>query len=510
MDNRGIIGVIIAVIVIVAAITYIGSMPSKTGGAVGSAKNGTVAILLTDPPQVPAGTQSLVVSYSSVQVHTNTAGTGQPNLAWISASGSGSINLLSILNLSQTIAAASIANGSTVDMVRFNVTSARIMINGTAYNVTVPSGRVTAHVSENARVNGTTGLLLQMSPTVASIFTSNSTVFVLVPSVKAIAVGSTVQTQVGSTVKLSAEDSARLNESTPNMTMTSESLSVAGNSTVLSVTVKDNSNQSVMLKHLTIFGNFTVILNNSAIANATNGVMSQLLTRLKNESFCGNASAISSVRVRSGENGSVEVTNESVNSSIRGELAVQDRPEFAANLNISAGANGSANASSGEQHMNGTNSTERGNANATASSNESLMHENESVFQSHDFGDFHTQLNASSCNVAALQAIADQAQANAEDFGNQIARQQEHFRMLPMLITSGGKLMIASSGDSFDNSSVGYNLSAGQSLTLNFSGPMLAAQGHMVIVPQAGRSYVVAVSGEEGAFVKANITATSG
>ncbi|MDE1833348.1 MAG: DUF4382 domain-containing protein [Candidatus Micrarchaeota archaeon] len=509
MNRNGALGIVVAVIVIIVIAVAVSSLSGSAGTAVASGKNGTVAVLLTDPPQVPAGTQSLVVSYSAVQVHVNTEHSGQPNPAWINASGSGSLNLMSIVNLSQTIAAASISNGSTIDMVRFNVSGAVITINGTAYNVTIPSGRITAHVSENPMVNGTTGLLLQMNPTVASIFTSNSTVFVLVPSVRAIVVGSGVHVQVGARANLSREDSARLNESGANISITGLSLGVSGNTTTLSVTVRDNSNQSVLIKHMTIFGNLSASVSTPAVTNTTNSVVSRLLARLKNESVCSNASGIGTLHIRGGDNGTVEVVNSSSNSSVQTELPVQDRPDFA-NFSGGIGANVSANASSGQEGE-GSNSTGGQNANATASEHANATEmSNESTFHAHEFGDFNARLNSSVCSSAALQAIADRVQSGGEDFGEQISHLQEHFRMLPMAVTSGGGLIIASGEDGFDNSSVGYSLAAGQSVTLNFTGELAAAQGHMLITPQAGRNYTIGVGGEDGAMARANVTAMVG
>ena len=65
-------------------------------------------MLLTDPPTVPNGTTAVYVTYSGLAVHI--AGAGN-NSGWHVLNAQGSIDLMSIINVSQTIASANIQSG---------------------------------------------------------------------------------------------------------------------------------------------------------------------------------------------------------------------------------------------------------------------------------------------------------------------------------------------------------------------------------------------------------------
>ena len=81
-----------------------------------------VPISLTDPPIVPAGTTVLFADYSSVGIHIagNSNATG-----WIYSNTSGSVNLLSLINVSQEIATVNVPTNSVIDLVKFEINSAR-------------------------------------------------------------------------------------------------------------------------------------------------------------------------------------------------------------------------------------------------------------------------------------------------------------------------------------------------------------------------------------------------
>ena len=88
----------LALIIVVAAVLILVSSSLKSGAASNTPYN--MVFSLTDPPQVPIGTTSLVISYSSVQAHVvGSAGSG----AWVNGSGSGTLDLMGLLNSSQVI-----------------------------------------------------------------------------------------------------------------------------------------------------------------------------------------------------------------------------------------------------------------------------------------------------------------------------------------------------------------------------------------------------------------------
>ena len=94
-------------------------------------QTGNVLVTLTDPPIVPTGTQALYMNYSSVSVSYlshNSSGISMSNIT-------GKIDLISLGNSSTVLANFNIPNGSSIQSVRFNVSSAYIVINNISYPV---------------------------------------------------------------------------------------------------------------------------------------------------------------------------------------------------------------------------------------------------------------------------------------------------------------------------------------------------------------------------------------
>lgn len=161
-------------------------------------------VWLTDPPQVPQGTQALLVSYSSLQVHiANTSN----KAGWVTSNATGIVNLMSLVNTSELIGYAKLPANSVPDMVRFNITGAKAVINSTTYNVNVPERILTMAV----RLDNTTGragtisILLDINTTITPVHTTNVAGFTLLTSSKAIdlnAQNANKQEQVGSTEEI--------------------------------------------------------------------------------------------------------------------------------------------------------------------------------------------------------------------------------------------------------------------------------------------------------------------
>lgn len=190
----------VAVVVVVAALYLLSSSSGRYN----------VAVQMTDPPTVPAGTQALVISYSSVAVHVS----GSNQSGWVSATGSGNVNIMAVTNVSQMIANAKVAANSTVNIVRFNVTSARITINGATYNVTLPNNQVTVAVTGGQKINSSTAVLIDFYPTVNAQGSANGTVYMMVPAAKAIAISGnstvSINANIGSTASINANVRAML------------------------------------------------------------------------------------------------------------------------------------------------------------------------------------------------------------------------------------------------------------------------------------------------------------
>jgi len=257
----GLAAVLVA-IVIVAAVLLVNPLSSVTPNQTPAAAS--FMVMLTDPPTVPAGTTVLNLTYSDVSLHVV-----YPNepADWLLVSASGTVNLFSLVNMSQTIASTTIPINSTVDKIRFTIADVKAEINGTVYPVTALSNTLVISVA-NSQVNETlSGVLVDFNPTLLRIQATDSDgapvdYYVLVPSATAAFVTSLSreQVKVGTIVELRQnlrEKIVRVVEDfSNNVTIVSASLSVNGNITSLNVTLTNEGNVAFKIFGLTLHGEF--------------------------------------------------------------------------------------------------------------------------------------------------------------------------------------------------------------------------------------------------------------
>jgi len=254
----GLAAVLVATTIIAVALFANPIMLDQTSAAA------SFVVMLTDPPTVPAGTTILDLTYSNVSLHVT-----YPNgtALWLPVNASGTVNLFSLVNMSQTIASTTIPSGSAVDKIQFTIADVDAVVNGVMYNVTALSNTLVVSV-KNSQVNQTlSGVLIDFNPTLVQIQATdaNGTLvyyYVLVPSATATIIGdlSKEQIKVGTIVELGENNRAKLvhvvEEFSKNVTIVSASLSVNGNVTTLSVTIRNDGNFTFRVFGLTLHGEF--------------------------------------------------------------------------------------------------------------------------------------------------------------------------------------------------------------------------------------------------------------
>ncbi|MDE1828199.1 MAG: ArsR family transcriptional regulator [Candidatus Micrarchaeota archaeon] len=462
-------------IVVIAAIALL--VLSAQGTAGGSLQGYLhVPISLTDPPHVPVGTTALMINYSSVEAHLS----GSANSSgWISSNASGRINLLSLLNVSQTIGNVSIPRNSVINMVRFEIRSASIVINGTDYNVTVPSSQITAHIDSQEALNGSAAILLGLSPTVATIFTQNSTIFVMVPSLKAVVIpNANTTTRIGERRGLSANESDALQSSKAMVNITSASFGVSGNETTLFITVKNNGNQSVKIMHILIYG------NESAVITAETSV-----ARNGEDNSSNNSSSAASQQRRPQVNARLDGVNGEDNHSATSVLGAG-----------SANANGSAAVNASIEDHSQTNKTQV-SANASAESDSQSGGDSNASSQGETRGSLNITEHSASSNQSS-----DAHEGENHMNTTAVVRTIEILRTVNFVVQSNSSaLALPSSEGEFDQN--GYVIAANSSATFTFNGVMSAGQGSIKILPIAGQPYRIVVTGENDASASLNVTA---
>jgi hypothetical protein len=201
--------VLLAITFLVAGIQAMDNAqsPTLTSTNISSGANGDFAMMATDPPVAASGVSSATVTYDGMAVHS--AGSSSAS-GWTQLSGSGSINLMSSVNVSQTIASAKVPSGS-YDMVALNITSGQVVYNGQTYAAAIASGELRVHLSDDVQVNGSqaSAAIVDLRTFVINSGNGSSPQFVISASAKATAVPqkdvTTSSLQVGSTASLKGQ-----------------------------------------------------------------------------------------------------------------------------------------------------------------------------------------------------------------------------------------------------------------------------------------------------------------
>jgi hypothetical protein len=246
----------------IIAVSLLANLPNTA--FVPSAQGSTFAVLLTDPPTVPAGTTQLNLTYADVALHVIYPNNTE---AWLPVGASGTVNLFSLVDVTQTIASTTIPMNSTVDKVQFTIANVTAVINSQTYNVTALSDTFIVKVANGAVNQTLSGVLIDFNPTLVQIQASDendATVFyyVLVPSANAMIVNdiTSEHVRVGTIIKIGENHRIQIvrvkEDFTKNLTIVSATLTVNGNTTGLSVTLKNEGNVTFRVFGLTLHGEF--------------------------------------------------------------------------------------------------------------------------------------------------------------------------------------------------------------------------------------------------------------
>ena len=143
---------------------------------------------MTDPPTVPNGVTHVYITYNSLQVHVHGAGneSGWNNVSAPSSS-TQSLDLMSVINASETIASANIHAG-VFDALRLNITSVTVTyleMNYSAYLV-YEHHTLTVPVDGGVEVSAarTSAAMIDLTPTILLLGDPTNPAFAFVPSAR--------------------------------------------------------------------------------------------------------------------------------------------------------------------------------------------------------------------------------------------------------------------------------------------------------------------------------------
>ena len=225
--------------------------------------NSLLVVQLTDPPSVPTGTLWLNLTYSSLGLlvgePSGSGGQLTPQTITVTPKGgSATLDLLGLQNVSQTIASASVPDGSTLYSVTFTVSSISIDVDGTVSPVALATNGNTFTVTmANVPVlHGTNLALLQLSPVVVN----SPDGYTLVPSSVGVLRQSEGQgeSNIGWRHNLSNDDTNSLMNAKGSLSANLLSLTTSGTTTTLTVQVTNTGSVAVNLVAIGMTGQFSV------------------------------------------------------------------------------------------------------------------------------------------------------------------------------------------------------------------------------------------------------------
>jgi hypothetical protein len=249
-------------IVIIAGSTFLVNSSLLPWSGVQSASGASLLVIqLTDPPQVPHGTSSLNLTFTSLGLlvgeptgSDHLVSTGTVNVA--PSGGSATLDLLKLQNVSQTIGSASIPAGSEIYSVTFTVSGIKIDVNGTVSAVSLATGgsTFTVTLADHPELHGTNLALLQLDPAVVNTASG----YKLIPSSVGVLRQSDGQgeDQFGYQHQLNSQDETDLEAAQGSVSASLLAFSVSGDMTMATFQVDNTGGVQVTLNAIGLHGNF--------------------------------------------------------------------------------------------------------------------------------------------------------------------------------------------------------------------------------------------------------------
>jgi len=242
------LAVVVAVVAVVGALYWQAAVRTAPAPSSTAAPPVAYAVALTDPPVVPAGTSALLINYNGVTVHTEEYG-------WISnASATGTVNLLGLQNISFVIAQVNVTSGAVVNVVRLYISNASIIVDGTQYPVMLPSGILDIPITGASRA--AQGALVDLQPRVIEAYVGDQPVFMMAPAAVAVPLNRTAPP--GTIAPVPAGVRGEFERASANVTITSATIQVVGNETMVSITVANEGSEPVQVLGMGIDGNWSM------------------------------------------------------------------------------------------------------------------------------------------------------------------------------------------------------------------------------------------------------------
>ncbi|MFI5419668.1 MAG: hypothetical protein ACHQ1H_01740 [Nitrososphaerales archaeon] len=250
----------VSIIVTTPARSPSSSVTQTTSSTTPQSSASNFVLQIHDPPHVPPGVSSVYVSYADILLRSS-------NGSWYDLKVNGSIDLMSVVNFTETIANF-VLNGGKYDQLQMNLSSVVVTSNSKNYSATISNNQLVIPIIGGVAVSSSfeSGALIDVSPAVIQHTFQNSTggivnSFVLVPSANAYVIP---RNQLNPTTAFVGDredirtQSWLVSEENQKSNQTSFQLSsITLSSSFIKVTIKNTGNSSVLLQTAFLESNAT-------------------------------------------------------------------------------------------------------------------------------------------------------------------------------------------------------------------------------------------------------------
>lgn len=142
-----------------------------------------------DPPNAPAGTTHIYITYSDIEAHTTDINN---NSVWFTIAKGGTLDLYSILNVGLTLGSAQVSSG-VFDQARFDIVNATVTFGGQNYTASVPLDQITVPLSNGGAMvkpNSSAGFVIDVTPTVLALNNGGAPSFEIVAATQGLSIPS--------------------------------------------------------------------------------------------------------------------------------------------------------------------------------------------------------------------------------------------------------------------------------------------------------------------------------
>ncbi|MEM3791508.1 MAG: winged helix-turn-helix domain-containing protein [Candidatus Micrarchaeaceae archaeon] len=206
----------------------------------------SLPILFSDPPILPLGSKALLLNITGITLAV--LYNGKTHLVFVPINKT--VDVLNLTNSSEVMGSIRIRKGALITKAILDIKDGKLKIWNQTYTVIVPNN---AEVNFSYKINSSTGgILIDLSPTVAQIYYTNSSTFILIPHLSVACLGNSqiARWKHGEVALIAVRKSENM------LRVVNASGYSNGTDSNIQIKVYNSGNESLVIDHLFVFGEF--------------------------------------------------------------------------------------------------------------------------------------------------------------------------------------------------------------------------------------------------------------